>query len=459
MADDKALVPAGQTGLQEQKFHNLPIQLRTLDEYLKLGDVLFKSGYFGDVKSAAQAVAKMIAGAEMGFGPMASLSGVYIQGSRPSFMANLIAAAVKKNGYDYSVDFLDEKECKLTFYGRGGKLLGVSQFTMADAAKAMLTTGKNAHSWSHFPRNMLFSRAISNGARWYCPDIFGGVTPYSPDELDMVVDGETGEVVMQSMTGNPNGSTPTHPEPTKPTPPTPTPVTPPEPEKVGDLEQHFGTPSITERERLQKEAQEKQSTAKFWDGEKWVEKPADESIKLATGTWFSQHFMGAGKAFENTYALFGQPSQKDVAKRGHLGKHYGRTDFVNPKSAMTWREFSELVAYAWWQQGDKEHGTLSLPRYEGKLKEELDRQDAIPYDEHAKSVVPTSADVVEERAKKLGVDIVTLAQAAFTAELVPQLSSATERQLQTLWQVLDAVELGNVKADDFDGQLEMIMLN
>ena len=446
--ESKAVVSAGKTALQAQSvFHGSPIQLRSLDEYLKLGEVLWKSGYFGDVKSAAQAVAKMIAGAEMGFGPMASLSGVYIQGSKPSFMANLIAAAVKKNGYDYSVDVLTDTECKLTFYGKGGKLLGVSIFTMDDAKLAGLTAGSNAHSWRHYPRNMLFSRAMSNGARWYCPDIFGGVTPYTPDELDYVIDGETGEAIDAVV--SPNGTQPPERQPVPPKPPAPEPVKTPEPETVSEMDEHFKTKKLTD------------TTVKFWDGKQWQEKPAYEYIHTATGGWFVSKFVGDDKAFAHQNALFGKPGTNNT---GHLGKHYNRQNFVNPKDkkdALTWREFSELVAYAWWKQGDKEHGTLSLPRYQEKLVEDLKEQGAIPYDTVATVVkdelpnsVPTSYDVVSERAEKLGVDVKTLAQASFGAGVSP-----SERQLATLWQVLDAVELGNVKADDFDGQLEMIMLN
>jgi len=33
---------------------------------------------------------------------------------------------------------------------------------------------------------MLFARAISNGVRWYCPDVFSGAAVYTPDEFDVV---------------------------------------------------------------------------------------------------------------------------------------------------------------------------------------------------------------------------------------------------------------------------------
>ena len=45
-----------------------------------------------------------------------------------------------------------------------------------------------------FARNMLFARAISNAARWYCPDLFSGNAVYVPEELGAIVDGD-GNVV------------------------------------------------------------------------------------------------------------------------------------------------------------------------------------------------------------------------------------------------------------------------
>ena len=37
---------------------------------------------------------------------------------------------------------------------------------------------------------MLFARAMSNGVRWYCPDVFAGMAVYTPDEMGADVDGE-----------------------------------------------------------------------------------------------------------------------------------------------------------------------------------------------------------------------------------------------------------------------------
>jgi len=75
--------------------------------------------------------------------------------------------------------------------------IGKSEFTAADAAKA------GTQNMGKFPRNMLFARAMSNGVRWYCPDVFSGNSVYTPEELGartddegyIIVDRASGEVI------------------------------------------------------------------------------------------------------------------------------------------------------------------------------------------------------------------------------------------------------------------------
>lgn len=146
-------------------------------DVMSLGSVLARSGYFQDARDEAQAVVKILAGAEMGIGPIAAMMNLYIVKGRVSMAANLMAAQVKRSGkYDYRVITLTDQECLLEFF-EAGKSVGVSSFTAADAKRAG-TQNMNA-----YPRNMLFARAMSNGAKWYCPDAFGGTTVYVPGEI------------------------------------------------------------------------------------------------------------------------------------------------------------------------------------------------------------------------------------------------------------------------------------
>lgn len=179
------------------------IEPQELDTIQRTAKLLAASGYFGTMGDAttamAQVAAKILAGRELGFGPFAAVNGIHIIQGKPTIGANLMAAAVRSHPrYDYRVVQLTDKVCELEFLD-GGKPAGMSRFTIEEAATANLSTGKNQDTWKKYPRNMLFARAMSNGVRWYAPDIFSGNTVYVPEELDVAVDGE-GNVVDASYT-------------------------------------------------------------------------------------------------------------------------------------------------------------------------------------------------------------------------------------------------------------------
>lgn len=167
--------------------------INNMDDAARAAKAMAVSGYFQDAKQAEQALVKILAGREMGFGPFASMNGVYIIQGRPSIGANLMAAAVKGSGrYNYRVIEMTDTKCSIKFY-EGKEEIGVSTFTIEDARKAQT---KNLDK---FPRNMLFARAMSNGVRWYCPDVFSGNTVYTPEELGANVN-EEGEVIDATVT-------------------------------------------------------------------------------------------------------------------------------------------------------------------------------------------------------------------------------------------------------------------
>jgi hypothetical protein len=158
-----------------------------------LGELLAASGYFTDARGAAQAAVKVMAGQELGFGPIASMTGIYIVKGRVTLSANLMAAAIKRQRprYDYRVTEHTAESCSIEFL-QDGEHLGESTYSIQDATAAGLASSE---TWKKHPRNMLFARALSNGAKWFCPDIFGGGPIYTPDELGAVIDGETGQVL------------------------------------------------------------------------------------------------------------------------------------------------------------------------------------------------------------------------------------------------------------------------
>lgn len=150
-------------------------------DLFRLGEVLAQSGYFQDARQAAQAIVKVMAGRELGFGPIASMTGIHIIQGRPAIGADLMAKAVKRSGrYNYRVTELTDEACSIEFFEKTAEAwqpIGTSKFTRQDAIKAKT---KNLDA---FPRNMLFARAMSNGVKWYCPDALG-LTTYTPEELE-----------------------------------------------------------------------------------------------------------------------------------------------------------------------------------------------------------------------------------------------------------------------------------
>lgn len=166
--------------------------VRNMDDLARLGQMLAKSGYFKDAADAAQAGVKVLAGLEMGIGAFSAMSGIHIIEGKPSIGAGLMAAAVKRHPkYDYRVRKHTAEECEIEFF-EAGESVGVSSFTIEDAKQAGLqfkTFKGNPTPWAKNPRNMLFARALSNGVRWYCPDVFD-VSTYTPEELGADVDDE-----------------------------------------------------------------------------------------------------------------------------------------------------------------------------------------------------------------------------------------------------------------------------
>lgn len=166
----------------------------SLTEIMSIGKAFAESGMFPDIKTAAQAVVKIQAGAEMGIPPFAAMSGIHIIQGKPTVGAGLMAANVKVSGkYDYRVVESTEKVCSIDFYQKtvqsiitDGKVtgsvptqekIGNSTFTLDDAKKA------GTKNLDKYPKNMLFARAISNGVKWYTPDVFAGPV-YVPEEME-----------------------------------------------------------------------------------------------------------------------------------------------------------------------------------------------------------------------------------------------------------------------------------
>ncbi len=178
--NDGELNPDGQT-IDEMAAAIVPrpTYLPMEQDLLQLGRAMASSGFFKDATRASQAIVKILAGREMGIGPSAAMAGIHLIDGKTVLSAGLIASAIKRSErYDFRVTELNPIRCTLTFE-EDGKVVGESTFTFEDAQAAGLA---NKPVWKQYSRNMLFARALTNGARWYCAGVFGGAV-YDAEEL------------------------------------------------------------------------------------------------------------------------------------------------------------------------------------------------------------------------------------------------------------------------------------
>jgi len=164
------------------------IQIMPVNDIMDMSKMFVESGMFTDAKSVAQAFVKIQAGQEIGLAPFAAMSGINVIMGKPTFGAGVIASSVKGSGkYDFKVTQLDDKLCSIDFF-EGKELIGNSTFTIEDAKK------QGTKNLDKFPKNMLYARAMSNGQKWFCPDVFQ-MAVYVPEEMPEVTEDTTYTVI------------------------------------------------------------------------------------------------------------------------------------------------------------------------------------------------------------------------------------------------------------------------
>lgn len=170
-------------------------QAMTLTDSQQVSKIMYAAGLFKDTQSEAQALVKVLYGQELGVGPIAAMTGIIIAQGRISFAANFMASRVKASGkYNFRISEHTDQACAIDFFERtkdGWDKVGTSRFTIEDAKRA----GINNANYGKYPRNMLFARAMSNGAKFYAADAFGGITPYVPEDFGAAIDPDTGNVI------------------------------------------------------------------------------------------------------------------------------------------------------------------------------------------------------------------------------------------------------------------------
>jgi len=167
------------------QYRNLPIE-----QIKEIAGAMVNAKMFPDLESANTAFVKILAGQEMGVSPFQAMSGIHIIKGKATLAANLMATKLMESGrYRYRVIVLTDDIAHIDFQAmENGKWvkIGESRFTKEDATKL------GTQNMGRFPRNMLFARAMSNGVKWFAPDVFGGAPVYVEGE---VIDEDTGETI------------------------------------------------------------------------------------------------------------------------------------------------------------------------------------------------------------------------------------------------------------------------
>lgn len=170
----------------------------SLPELKQIGEIMFASGMFKDIRSVQQAMVKILAGAEQGYGPYQSLRAYHVIEGKPVETSGEISARIKRHPkYDYErfwfkkggAKWDDLTDSVADLYGcriivkskKTGEWRDQEpvSWTLEDAQVAGLA---NKDNWRKYKRAMLFSRALTEAAREHCADVFGGPI-YTPDEL------------------------------------------------------------------------------------------------------------------------------------------------------------------------------------------------------------------------------------------------------------------------------------
>lgn len=179
----------------------------TLERAVSYGEVFARSRYFTDAKDAAQAAVKILAGSELGMGPMTAMMNLDIipsqRGPTISIRAHAMAALVRNSGrYDYQILESSNTRCRIKYLRRKEgtwrtskaeewETLGEQEWTWDDATRAKLN-GKA--TFQQNPSDMLYNRCQAKGVRKFCPDVLGGA---------VYIEGEVEPLPEPRAAGNP----------------------------------------------------------------------------------------------------------------------------------------------------------------------------------------------------------------------------------------------------------------
>lgn len=169
----------------------------------KIANAFAASRMFKDGQQATKAFAKILIGRDLGLSPSASMMGVDLVEGNVQLRGVLLLAFLRKHrDYDYEIVSLteeplpvaetasaediaeeDKQHCTLRFFRRDPVTQQmkacVPDITYTTKQARKLKSFKEGMPWFTARQNLLLWRAASNGCKFHCPDIFGGIPIYT----------------------------------------------------------------------------------------------------------------------------------------------------------------------------------------------------------------------------------------------------------------------------------------
>jgi hypothetical protein len=179
--------------------------IHSVDDLLRLGDTLIKSGLLPKsigTKEAAAAI--VLKGRELGIGAMEALSSINVILGKPTTSPQLMLALARRTKELEDASIHDDGNTCTVTIKRKGQSPVVTSFSMEDA-KAMNLIGKD--NWTKQPKVMRQWRAVAANLRLSFPDAISGLYTFEEMGAEVEVNDE-GAMTITKMPEVVQGETP-----------------------------------------------------------------------------------------------------------------------------------------------------------------------------------------------------------------------------------------------------------
>ncbi|HTJ69227.1 MAG TPA: hypothetical protein VL551_16945 [Actinospica sp.] len=158
--------------------HDTDSWVQVVSDVIKMSNVIYDTPFVPDgLRGSAPAVAAAIlAGREMGIGPMTSLQHIHVIKGKPAQSALLMRALIQSAGHKWEDGDVTDTRAVVRGCRRGESSWTEVAFTADQAKRAGIDLGK-------YPADKLYARATSRLARRKFADVIAGM-PYTPEDLE-----------------------------------------------------------------------------------------------------------------------------------------------------------------------------------------------------------------------------------------------------------------------------------